>query len=349
MQFFSLATRLCFGEGALDILKGLGARRTLLVTDGFFSKSGKAAEILALCGGEGRIFDEVQPDPRVELVARGVKVLRDFAPELLLALGGGSVMDCAKGMLALGKSKARFIAIPTTSGSGSEVTSFAILTHEDIKHPLIDEALCPEMAILDESLLAQLPPSLIADTGMDVLSHCLEAVAGKNASPFTSALASYAFRLCLKELPKSYGGELSARAPVHQAATMAGLAFDRAGLGLCHALSHALGGAFHLAHGRLNGIFLPYVVEFNLPQCPAYGDLASLCGFSTPRALIFALRRLRSQLKLPESLSKAGLERSRVLKELDALSEAAANDPCCKTNPRPVSAADCAGLIRRAL
>ncbi len=349
MQFFSLATRLCFGSDALGVLKTLNAGKTLLVTDSFFSKSGKAGEILALCGGQGRIFDSVQPDPSVELVARGVKLMQEFAPEVLLALGGGSVMDCAKAMLALGKSRARFIAIPTTSGSGSEVTSFAILTHGGVKHPLVDEALCPELAILDESLLAQLPPSLIAETGMDVLSHCLEAVAAKNASAFTHALASSAFRLCLRELPKSYAGELSARAPVHQAATMAGLAFDRAGLGVCHALSHALGGAFHLAHGRLNGIFLPHVVEFNLPDCPAYGDLAALCGFSTPRALMFALRHLRSRLNLPESLSKAGLERSRVLKELDALSQAAAQDPCCKTNPRPVTAEDCAGLIRRAL
>lgn len=350
MRYLSLNTRLCFGSGALQALKSLKARKTLLVTDKFFSQSGQAQEILTLCGGEGRVFDEVLPDPDVTLVARGVRVLQEFDPDVLLALGGGSVIDCAKGILSLGKSSARFVAIPTTSGTGSEVTSFAILTHEGVKHPLVEERLCPELAILDDSLLAQLPKKLIADAGMDVLSHCLEAVAATNASPFTTALAAYAFRLCLSLLPRSFEGDLSVRGQMHQAATMAGIAFDSAGLGACHALSHSLGGAFHLAHGRLNGILLPHVMEFNLPSAKeAYTDLASLCGLSGPRALIFALRRVRKQLDLPESLTQAGLERGKVLKQLEALSQAAALDPCVKTNPRPVSEAELAALVRKAL
>lgn len=350
MQHFSINTRLRFGADALKTLSELKPRRSLLVTDRFFSQNGKAQEILRLCGGEGKIFDGVQPDPDLSVVAQGVKLLEEFEPDLLIALGGGSAIDCAKGILSMGNVSARFVAIPTTSGTGSEVTSFAILTHNGVKHPLIEDRLRPEIAILDESLLTQLPKSLIADGGMDTLCHALEAIASKNANAFSNALATSAFRLCLRFLPLSFGGDLSARAPVHQAATMAGLAFDSAGLGICHALSHALGGAFHLPHGRLNAILLPHVLEFNLPFGEkAYKELAVLCGLGSSRALIFAIRRLRKQLSLPETLTQAGLERSKVLGKLNELTAAALEDPCLQTNPRGASSAELASLIRRAL
>ncbi|MBQ3216780.1 MAG: iron-containing alcohol dehydrogenase [Oscillospiraceae bacterium] len=350
LQYFDLPTKLCFGTGALNVLRELKAKRTLLITDQYFTQSGKADEILRLCGGEGRSFGDVQPDPDLNLVARGVKILQELQPDLLVALGGGSVIDCAKGILSMGRSSARFVAIPTTSGTGSEVTSFAILTHEGIKHPLVEEQLRPQLAILDDSLLEQLPKSLIADGGMDLLSHCVEAVAAKNASVFSTALAGCAFRSCLKLLPLSYAGDKSVRGAIHQAATMAGIAFDHGGLGICHALSHALGGAFHLSHGRLNGILLPHVLEFNFPAASAaYGELASLCGLSSARALVFALRRVRKQLQLPETLSQAGLERSQLTKRLEELAAAAIQDPCCATNPRPVTASDLVSLLRKAL
>ena len=350
MQYFDLPTKLCFGAGALAALQELKAQRTLLITDQYFTQSGKADEILRLCGGEGRSFGDVQPDPDLNLVARGVKILQELQPDLLVALGGGSVIDCAKGILSMGRSSARFVAIPTTSGTGSEVTSFAILTHEGIKHPLVEEQLRPQLAILDDSLLEQLPKSLIADGGMDLLSHCVEAVAAKNASVFSTALAGCAFRSCLKLLPLSYAGDKSVRGAIHQAATMAGIAFDHGGLGICHALSHALGGAFHLSHGRLNGILLPHVLEFNFPAASAaYGELASLCGLSSARALVFALRRVRKLLELPESLSQASLERGQVTKRLEELAAAAIQDPCCATNPRPVTASDLVSLLRKAL
>ena len=350
MQQFSLKTRLCFGADALSALKELKPKRTLLVTDKFFSQSGKAQEILQLCGGEGRIFDGVQPDPELSVVACGVKMLQEFEPDLLLALGGGSAIDCAKGILSMGKTAVRFVAVPTTSGTGSEVTSFAILTHDGVKHPLVEAGLRPELAILDDSLLTGLPKSLIADGGMDTVSHCLEAAASKNANVFTTSLAESALRLCLQLLPRSFAGDLSARAPLHQAATMAGIAFDGAGLGICHALSHALGGAFHLPHGRLNGILLPHVLEFNLPAAtPAYKALAEHCGFGSPQALRFSLLRLRKRLELPESLSAAGLDRGKLLPRLEEVAAAAAQDPCLRTNPRPASEAELAAIIRRAI
>lgn len=350
MQTFALQTKLCFGENALDALSDIQAQRVLIVTDRFFAENGIAEQIGKHCGCEFRIFSEVQPDPALTLIAQGVQVMQDFSPDTLIALGGGSAIDCAKGMLAMSGKNACLIAIPTSSGTGSEVTSFAILSHGGVKHPLVDDSLRPRMAILDASLLQKLPKSLIADAGMDVLSHCIEAVAAKNASPFSEAFAVCAFRNALELLPKSYRGDCSVRETVHCAATMAGVAFDSAGLGACHALSHAIGGTFHLAHGRINGILLPHIITFNAPACaPSYSGLANMCGLSGVAGLRLALTRVRKQLELPASLREAGLTREAVAQEAETISEAAVNDPCTLTNPRPVTKSDYLALLRSAL
>lgn len=356
MQTFTLGTRLYFGENALAALSALGAKRVLLITDKFFAENGTAQKIADLCHAETRIFAEVQPDPPLALVARGVAALEEFQPDILLALGGGSAIDCAKGIRSLGKSEARLVAVPTTSGTGSEVTSFAILTHEGVKHPLVEDTLRPAAAILDASLLDKLPAGLIADAGMDTLSHCLEAVAAKNASGFSNALAQSAARCIFADLPASYAlakngkTDTALRGRVHEAATMAGIAFDNAGLGACHALAHALGGAFHLAHGKLNGILLPHVLELNLPAAgEPYARLAASCKLSGARGLLFAVRRLRQRLELPETLTQAGLEHGAVLAKAEEIAEAAAKDPCAASNPRPVTKADFARLLRAAL
>lgn len=185
---------------------------------------------------------------------------------------------------------------------------------------------------------------------MDVLSHCLEAVAATNASPVSTALAQAAFRTALELLPDSYAGHTAPRGQIHLAATMAGMAFDNAGLGACHALSHALGGAFHLPHGRLNGILLPHVVQYNLTaSARPYASLAAYCGFSGARSLIFALKGLRRQLALPGSLTEAGLDRRTVLAEAERVCAAAEADPCARTNPRPVARKDFRTLLEQAL
>ena len=349
MDTFVCSTRLCFGENALLSLQTLGARRVLLVTDPFFAKNGTAQRICALLpGAEAEIFDAIGGEPTLEMVALGVGRLQAFQPDTIIALGGGSAIDCAKGILSLSQSGARLIAIPTTSGTGSEVTSFSILTHDGVKHPLIDDALRPQLAILDDSLLCKLPKSLIADAGMDVLTHCLEAIASKHATAFTTALATAAFRSTLEFLPASYDGNLSVRGTIHEAAAMAGIAFDNAGLGVCHALSHALGGAFHLPHGRLNAILLPSVLRFNASAAP-YSLLAAHCALSGTNGLIFAIQRLRRRLALPESLCAAGLNRSEVLRQSDALCAAALEDPCLAANPRPVTTDDLHRLLEAAL
>ena len=350
MQTFSIGTTIYTGADALQALRTICGGRVLIVTDRFFSENGKAQELASLCGGECRIFDRVQPDPPLSLIAEGIGVLNEFRPDSIVALGGGSPIDCAKGILSLGASDARLIAIPTTSGTGSEGTSFSILTHEGVKHPLIDEKLRPAAAILDPSLLDALPPKLIADSGMDVISHCLEAIAAKNASPFSDALAMCAFDTARKLLPKSFVGDTSVRQTLHNAATMAGLAFDNAGLGACHALSHAIGGKFHLAHGRINGILLPHVIQFNAEACPEpYRHLAAFCGLSGIRALSAAIVRLRSAVQLPESLTQAGLQSAEILAAAEELCQAAQADPCSQGNPRPMTAADYLALLRQCL
>lgn len=351
MHTFVCGTKLCFGKNAPELLATLGAKRVLLVTDPFFAENGTAARYAsAFPEAQTRLFSEIRPDPSLSLVADGVRVLQEFQPDTVLALGGGSAMDCAKGIVSLGGMAVRLIAVPTTSGSGSEVTSFAILTHNGTKHPLVEDAIRPQIAILDDALLEKLPRGLIAETGMDVLSHCLEAVAAKNASLFSTALAQQAFRTALERLPASFAGDTSVRGEVHQAATMAGIAFDNAGLGACHALSHSLGGTFHLAHGRLNSILLPHVLRFNAETNPQpYAQLAAFCHLSGVRGLSFALQRLRRQLELPATLTEAGLQRAEVQQAEDAICAAAVNDPCAATNPRPVTLEAMKALLRSAL
>ena len=340
MQTFQVKTQVCFGEGALDALGTLPGRRFFIVTDPFFAKDGTAQKIGSLCKGETEIFDGVQPDPPLSVVAEGLARMQKFGADTLIALGGGSAIDCAKGMVSIGENRPFFVAIPTTSGTGSEVTAFAILTHDGVKHPLVDSALRPDMAILDDSLLENLPKTLIADGGMDVIAHCVEAVVAKKATSMTRSLAETAFHTAMKQLIPSFEGERKVRGELHLAATMAGIAFDHAGLGLCHALSHALGGRFHLPHGRLNAILLPHVMAYNREAC-SYAMLGS-----NP---VFAVSRLARRLHMPRTLIDAGVKAGEVLDAMDDLCCAALSDPCCSTNPRTPSVTDCKGILRACL
>ena len=345
MEHFSCQTKIVAGSGILSALKELKPRRLFLVTDPFFAKNGWAERVVKASGAESwEIFDRVAPDPSVQLAAEGAARVRDFQPDLLVALGGGSAMDCAKAMNYFGTG-CPLAAIPTTSGSGSEVTDFAILTHGGIKHPLVDEKLRPVLALLDGELLTELPRGLIADSGFDVLAHALEACGGTNGGSFTDALAREAFQMAFEALPRSFAGDKSVRLTVHEAAAMAGLAFTQAGLGLCHALSHALGGAFHVPHGRLNAILLPAVLMKNTPAAPEkYAALARSAGFAAAsdtiaiRNLKNGLVKLRRELQLPETLSQAGVDIRKLRQQEQQLIAAALEDPCCKTNPVKVEA-----------
>jgi len=341
LKQFTCKTKIVSGAGTVSALKDLDARRLLLVTDPFFHENGTAARIAALSGApHTEIFHNIIPDPTVELAAQGTAVLRAFAPDVLVALGGGSAMDCAKAMLYFSGVQATFVAIPTTSGSGSEVTDFAILTHNGVKHPLVDHRLRPDIAILDSELLQSLPKSLIADSGFDVLCHALEAFVAKGASPITDALAEDAFQTVYSLLPASYAGNKEVRLPIHVAATMAGMAFTQAGLGLCHALAHVLGGAFHVSHGKLNAILLPAVIGCNAHAAgKQYARLAAAAGIGgsaetlAVRNLRNALMRLRRELNLPDTLAQVGIAPGVLRSRMRELVPAVLADPCCASNP----------------
>ena len=341
MKEFSCNTRIIAGSGATAALKELGAKRLLVVTDPFFAKNGTAQRIAAESGaGETEIFDGVEPDPSVQLAAEGTARVKAFNPDVIVALGGGSAMDCAKAMCYFSGAKASLVAIPTTSGSGSEVTDFAILTHGNVKHPLVDRSLRPAVAILDDELLQQMPKGLIADSGFDVLCHALEAYVGTNATPITDALAKDAFCAAFGALPASFNAHTKVRLQVHTAATMAGMAFTQAGLGLCHAMAHSLGGMFHVPHGRLNAILLPSVISCNEPAVGSkYATLARAAGISgsadtvAVRNLKNSLIRLRRELQLPGTLFQAGVEPEKVWRNMAQIVSAVMADPCCDTNP----------------
>ena len=353
MEEFSLKTKIYAGAGAVAALEAFGAKRLLVVTDPYFMKNGTAQRIAALSKAEKiEYFDRVQPDPTVALAAEGTAKLRQFQPDLLVALGGGSAMDCAKAMAYFAQGEVPLAAIPTTSGSGSEVTDFAILTHGKAKHPLVDEKLRPAAAILDSDLLNELPPALIADTGFDVLTHALEAYVATGAGAFSDMYARESFRIAYAVLPASYAGKREVRLRMHLASTMAGIAFSQAGLGICHALSHSLGGMFHVPHGRLNAILLPAVVECNAHKAASrYAELARCAGMAGSadavalRNLKNGLLRLRRELGLPQTLAQAGIPPRKITENLPMIVETVLEDPCVQTNPIKVEEF----LIRRIL
>ena len=341
MERFFCPTRIIAGPGAVKELESLNIRRLLLVTDPYFQQNGQAAQIAAFAKAEDtHIFSQVQPDPSVELVAQGTAQVKEFKPDTVVALGGGSSMDCAKAMLWFSGLDAKLVAIPTTSGSGSEVTDFAVVTHGKVKHPLVDKKLLPAVAILDSDLLEALPKKLIADTGFDVLSHALEAFVAKNAGAISDALAKEAFCAAFAALPASYCGKLEVRGKVHTAATMAGMAFSQAGLGLCHAFAHCLGGMFHVPHGRLNAIFLPSVVSLNAEYDPRKYALMARCAGLGGAADTVAVRnlkngliRLRKELNMPQTLAQAGVPPRDVQRAVPEIVKAVKEDPCFTSNP----------------
>lgn len=345
MGVFDCPVRIFTGTGALDALSRWQVRRALLVTDRFFTESGVARTVVEkLPGAQVEIFDRVKPDPPASLAAEGAALCRRFQPELLIALGGGSPLDCAKAIRLASEHPMAFVAIPTTSGSGAEMTSFSILSHDGVKHALVDPALRPDAAILDPSLLERLPASLIADTGMDLVAHCLEAAVATGRTGFSDALAAQGLRTALDCLEPSFRGDASVRLRLHEAAAMAGMAFDSAGLGVLHALAHALGGAFPVPHGRLCAMLIPPVAAANLPAAlEPYAVLARACGIEAAadrlavRSLLQRLDRLRRKLRLPANLAEAGIAREDYQTKAPALAEAALADPCGKTNPVPVT------------
>ena len=341
MEEFICKTKILSGPGAVAALGDMQIRKLLLVADPYFCQNGTAQRIAAVAKAEKtEIFDQITPDPSVELVAQGTALVKELMPDTIVALGGGSTLDCAKAMTFFGGQTTRLIAIPTTSGSGSEVTDFAVLTHGKTKHPLVDSRLQPAVAILDGDLLKQLPAKLVADCGFDVLAHALESYVALNAGAVTDALAADAFSTAYALLPASFAGNKDVRQKIHNASAMAGMAFSQAGLGLCHAMSHVLGGMFHVPHGRLNAILLPSVISLNAHAAGVkYAALARKAGLGgsadtiAVRNLKNGLVHLRKQLQLPATLQQVGVDPRQVYAKTGDIVAAVRKDPCCKTNP----------------
>lgn len=348
MEQFWVKPKLHFGENPLEALDELKGKKVLIVTDDFLVQSGLVHRITERLTGEIRIFDEVQPDPSLQLVAQGVQVVNQFAPDVILAFGGGSPMDCAKAMGWFSHGSVPLWCVPTTAGTGSEVTSFAVLTDSEkgLKYPMVEDGLLPDVAILDHSFLAGVPPRVTAETGMDVLTHAIEAYVARGANTISDGLAEKAVVIAYQNLLKAYQGNQEAKKEMLMASTMAGIAFNSAGLGLCHSIAHSLGGQFHLPHGRLNSMLLPSVIAFNSEDkatAKKYAHLAQLCGLSQQsRALSSGLSRLATSLGLPKKIELGKNWQEQLPKVVDG----ALGDICLFGNPRSVTSKDVERMVK---
>ena len=367
MKEVHINTEIFFGENALDRLSALPFDRVLIISDPFVVTSGMITLLTArldkahICYD---LFTDVVPDPPVDKVIAGVASVIKTKPPCIIGVGGGSAIDTAKAIKKFSRQfdedyDPHLIAIPTTSGTGSEVTRFAVISNpaEGRKYPLVDEELLPDEAILDEVLVKSVPASVTADTGMDVMTHAIEAYVSTENNEFSGALAEKAVEITGQFLIRSYSScdESHARRKMHIASCLAGLAFNSASLGLNHGMAHQLGAHFHIPHGRANAILLPYIIEFNsgitltnrsqreYPSCVRkYCNLARILGVSnmnevtTIRALISYLHFLNAEMGIPSKVSDAcpKITEAEYLAAISAMADAALADGCTSTNPR---------------
>lgn len=375
MSEFLLKPRIRFGQDALSVLNELPARNALLVTDKAMVKFGLAERVTGPWHQRGitfQVWDDVVADPDIATIVRGMKLMDNSYPDLVVALGGGSVIDAAKAVIfALaqtrpqpGRQRPCFVAIPTTSGTGSEVTAFSVVKAHAEKLVLVDPTLLPDIAILDPALVASVPPAITADTGMDVLCHALEAYVSRAASDFSDALAEKVVQQVFRYLPTCWrsGDNLLAREKMHNASCMAGMAFTNASLGITHSLAHALGGVFRVPHGRANALLMAEVVAWNADyqgQCDTdaarkYARLAHLLDLpaATTRqgvaSLLIAIQTLKDEMTLPAGIGDTGVDGADFEQRLAEMVGQALRDSCTPTNPRTPDARALTELYRRA-
>ncbi len=367
MKEFHINTEIFFGENALDRLSALPFESVLIITDPFVVNSGMAILLTSRLDKahiEYDIFTDVVPDPPVEKVISGVAAALKKKHPCIIGVGGGSAIDTAKAVRKFATQmdesyKPYLIAIPTTSGTGSEVTCFAVISNptEGRKYPLAEEELLPNEAILDEVLVKSVPASVTADTGMDVMTHAIEAYVSTNNNEFSGALAEKAVEISGQFLIRSFANaeDTHARRKMHIASCLAGLAFNSASLGLNHGMAHQLGARFHIPHGRANAMLLPYIIEYNsgirltdrtsrdYPSCVRkYCNLARILGCSsmneitTIRAMISYINFMNSEMGIPARVSEAcpKLTREEYEAQIEAMADAALSDGCTATNPR---------------
>ncbi|RRD47810.1 1-propanol dehydrogenase PduQ [Tessaracoccus sp. OH4464_COT-324] len=364
MQEFRLNTTVKMGFDSLTALQAYRGKAALVVTDDFLSSTKLFDEIRFHLGGEPTVYSGVLPDPTVSVVKEGVARYLAARPDVVVAFGGGSVMDTAKAMHKAAVDNdfgapEGIVAIPSTSGSGSEVTSFAVLTDEQThtKIPLVSADMVAKVAILDPDAVLSLPPRITADSGLDVLTHALEAYVSVDASDFSDALAEKAVELVFAHLETVFrdGSNAESRTRMHNASCMAAMAFDNCGLGITHSLAHALGGHFHIPHGRCNAMLLPHVIEYN-SRCPRaaerYARLGhmlspSATGRAAVTALVARVRKLNQALEVPETVREAGISLAEYRQLIEEMAATAAADGCTPTNPIRPSHEDLVLLLRK--
>ena len=392
MQWFKVPDKIYFEAGSIAYLEKMpNISRAFIVTDESMVKFGYVDKILYHLRKRSEyvhseIFSDVESDPSFETIKKGVAMMNEFNPDVIIALGGGSSIDAAKGMWlfyehpdadveglklkfmdirkrtykfpVLGE-KSKMVAIPTTSGTGSEVTSFAVISDKvnNKKYPLADYELTPDVAIIDPDLVMSLPQKITANTGMDVLTHAIEAYVSNMASDYTDGLAEKAVELVFKNLRQAYnhGDDKVAREKMHNASTIAGMAFTNAFLGINHSLAHKIGAEFHLSHGRINAILLPYVIRYNANKPTKfvsfpkyeyfiadqkYADLArrmNLPAYTNEegvQSLINEINKLNEDLGIPKSFKEQGIDEQEFLAKIDILSDRSFEDQCTTANPR---------------
>ena len=381
MARFTLPRDLYHGKGSLEELKSLTGKRAIVVVGGGSMKRNgildKAVDYLKEAGMEVQLFENVEPDPSVDTVMRGAKAMAEFKPDWIVAMGGGSPIDAAKAMWVFYeypdtsfedlitpfsfptlRTKAKFCAIPSTSGTATEVTAFSVITdyEKGIKYPLADFNITPDVAIVDPALAETMPQKLTAHTGMDAMTHAIEAYVSTLHCDYTDPLALHAIKLIHNNLKKSYDGDMIARDTMHNAQCLAGMAFSNALLGIVHSMAHKTGAAFsggHIIHGCANAMYLPKVIKYNSKNEEAaerYAEIArfiDLKGETTEElvdALIAELRSMNDQLNIPQAIKNYGpggvkADESIIDEKefMDKLSETAKNaiaDACTGSNPR---------------
>lgn len=371
MMRYTLPRDMYYGNGALEQLKNIKGKKAILILGGGSMKRfgfvEKVVNYLTEAGIETRLFENVEPDPSVETVMKGAAVMREFEPDWIIAMGGGSPIDAAKAMWVFYeypdtsfdeiiqpfsfpalRQKAKFIAIPSTSGTATEVTAFSVITDyaKGIKYPLADFNITPDIAIVDPALAETMPPTLTAHTGMDALTHAIEAYVSTLNSPFTDPLAIKAIQMVIQYLPASYKGDKGAREQMHYAQCMAGQAFSNALLGIVHSMAHKTGAAFstgHIPHGCANAIYLPYVIKFNAKSAgKRYADIARSLGITGTdeacvKALCAKIDEYNVKLNIPKTLKDFGINEEEFLNKVTDIAKLAISDACTGSNPRPVT------------
>ena len=373
MARFTLPRDLYFGTGAMEELKNLkGYQRAFVVTGGHSMKKfgflKKLLDVLENTGMQTKIFEGVEPDPSVETVYRGAKAMEEFQPDMIVAIGGGSPIDAAKAMWVFYehpektfddikdpftmpklRQKAIFVAIPSTSGTATEVTAFSVITDYStkVKYPLADFEITPDIAVLDGTIAQTMPKTLTAHTGMDAMTHAIEAYVASARSDFSDPLALKAISMIYENLVDSYNGDKEARGKMHIAQCLAGMAFSNALLGIVHSLAHKVGAQYKVPHGCCNAIMLPFVIQFNSKVCMSrFADIARVMGLpgatdkQLTNSLVAAIRELNRKVGIAASYQEHGVPEELFKSTLDFVCENALKDPCTGANPRACTVED---------